>query len=104
MAAPIRQDVVNFGNFSVANGNFELSAAWNSLFTVIAQSNALLNNLPTAAPASVPAPVINNALGEARVMRAAAYFYLVRIFGNVPLVENPTAEAANFNQVYQPGV
>ncbi len=92
-------DVVNFGNFSVANGNFELSAAWNSLFTVIAQSNALLNNLPAAAPASVPAPVINNALGEARVMRAAAYFYLVRIFGNVPLVENPTAEASNFQTV-----
>ena len=92
-------DVVNFGNFSVANGNFELSAAWNSLFTVIAQSNALLNNLPTAAPSSIPAPVVNNALGEARLMRAAAYFYLVRLFGNVPLVENPTALANDFQTV-----
>ena len=92
-------DVVNFGNFSVSNGNFELSAAWNSLFTVIAQSNALLNNLPAAVPSSVPAPVVNNALGEARLMRAAAYFYLVRLFGNVPLVENPTVEASNFQTV-----
>jgi hypothetical protein len=92
-------DVVNFGNFSVANGNFELSAAWNSLFTVVAQCNALLNNLPTAAPSSVPVSAVNNALGEARVIRAAAYFYLVRIFGNVPIVENPTSEAANFQTV-----
>jgi hypothetical protein len=92
-------DVVNFGNFSVANGNFELSAAWNSLFTVIAQSNALLNNLPSAAPKSIPASVVNNALGEARVMRATAYFFLVRLFGNVPLVENPTALANNFQTV-----
>ena len=92
-------DVVNFGNFSVSNGNFELSAAWNSLFTVIAQSNALLNNLPTAVPSSVPQNVVNNALGEARLMRATAYFYLVRLFGNVPLVENPTALASNFETV-----
>ena len=92
-------DVVNFGNFSVANGNFELSAAWNSLFTVVAQSNALLNNLPTAAPASISPAVVNNALGEARLMRATAYFYLVRLFGNVPLVENPTALASSFQTV-----
>lgn len=81
-------DVKAFGNFSVSNGNFELSAAWNSLFTVVAQSNAVIYNLPTV-PASVPVSVVNNALGEAHVLRALAYFHLVRIFGNVPIIENP---------------
>jgi hypothetical protein len=81
-------DVKAFGNFSVPNGNFELSAAWNSLYTVVAQANAVLYNLPTV-PASVPRPVVNNALGEAHVLRALAYFHLVRIFGNVPIIENP---------------
>ncbi|WP_428330414.1 RagB/SusD family nutrient uptake outer membrane protein [Mucilaginibacter sp.] len=92
-------DVIAFGNFSVSNGNFEISAAWNSLFTVVAQANALINNLPANVPASVPANVVNNALGEARLMRGLAYFYLVRIFGNVPLVENPLTEVSNFQNV-----
>lgn len=92
-------DVVAFGNFSVSNGNFELSAAWNSLFTVVAQSNALIANLPANVPSSVPATVVNNAMGEARLMRGLAYFYLTRIFGNVPIVENPLLEVGNFQNV-----
>lgn len=81
-------DVKAFGNFSVPNGNFELSAAWNSLFTVVAQANAVLYNLPSV-PASIPKPVVNNALGEAHLLRALAYFHLVRVFGNVPIIEDP---------------
>jgi len=92
-------DVVAFGNFSVSNGNFELSAAWNSLFTVVAQSNALIANLPANVPSSVPASVVSNAMGEARLMRGLAYFYLTRIFGNVPIVENPLLEVGNFQNV-----
>src|SRR5690606_31859324 len=30
--------------------------------------------------------VINNAVGEARFIRATAYFYLVRIFGSIPII------------------
>jgi hypothetical protein len=87
-----------FRNFSEGNATLDVQAAWNSLYTVVAQSNALLNNLPTAA-ASVPQAVVNNALGEARVLRAAAYFYLVRNFGNVPIITNPTSQTADFNTV-----
>src|ERR1700709_1669612 len=79
-----------FRNFSEGNATQAEQSAWNSLFTVVAQSNALLNNLPTAVPASVPAATVNNALGEAHLMRAAAYFYLVRLFGNVPIITDPT--------------
>lgn len=81
-------DVVNFGNFSVTGDNFELTSAWNSLFTVVAQANALINNLPAKVPASVDPAVVNNALGEAHLMRALAYFHLVRLWGNVPIIEN----------------
>jgi hypothetical protein len=89
-------DVNAFENFSVPNSNPELLAAWDSPFTVVAQSNAILNNLPATVPASVPANVVNNALGEAHLMRGVAYFYLVRVFGNVPLVENPSLDINNF--------
>jgi hypothetical protein len=89
-------DVINFANFSVTGDNTELGNAWSSLYTVVAQSNALINNLPTRVPASVPDAVKNNALGEAHFMRAMAYFYLVRLFGNVPIIENTLDYVNNY--------
>lgn len=89
-------DVVAFGNFSVTGDNTEISNAWTSMFTVIAQSNALINNLPLKVPASVPSATVNNALGEAHFMRATAYFYLVRLFGPVPIIENSLDYVNNF--------
>ena len=89
-------DVANFGNFSVTNTNFELNNAWNALFIVVAQANALINNLPVKVPASVPAAVVNNALGEAHLFRALAYFHLVRTWGPVPLIENSQNYITNY--------
>ncbi|UEG51905.1 RagB/SusD family nutrient uptake outer membrane protein [Mucilaginibacter daejeonensis] len=89
-------DVVNFGKFAVTGDNIVLADGWRSLFTVVAQSNALINNLKNKVPASVPANVVNNALGEAHLMRALAYFYLVRVWGNVPIIENSLDYVDNF--------
>jgi hypothetical protein len=88
-----------FANFSEGNATQAVQSTWNSLFTVVAQANALLNNLPTAVPASVPTPVVNNALGEGHLMRAAAYFYLVRLFGNVPIITDPTTQVNSFQTI-----
>lgn len=81
-------DVINFANFSVTADNNELTSGWRSLFSVVAQSNALINNLPAKVPAAVDKAVVNNALGEAHFMRAIAYFLIVRLWGNVPIIEN----------------
>ena len=89
-------DVVNFGNFSVTNTNTQIGAAWASLFTVVAQANGLINNLPTHVPASVDKAVVNNALGEAHFMRGLAYFYIVRLWGAVPIIANSSDYVSNF--------
>src|SRR6185503_5212139 len=88
-------DVSAFFNWSAPNANPELLAAWDSPFTVIAQCNGLINNMP-ATIAGVPQGTVNNALGEAHLLRGVAYFYLVRVFGNVPIVVNPLNDIANF--------
>lgn len=88
-------DVYNYGNFSVTADNNLIDNGWNSLFTVVAQSNAVINNLKSV-PASIPANVVNNALGEAHLMRALAYFDLVRVWGNVPIIENNLDHVTNF--------
>ena len=89
-------DIINFQDFSVTNTNFEIAAVWNSLYIEIAQANALINTLPAKVPASVDKAVVNNALGEARLWRAMAYFHLVRIFGPVPIIENSFDYISNF--------
>jgi len=60
---------------------------WNGLYGVIAQANLVLQKVPGINP-------MNDAqkkkiLGEAQFLRAWSYFYLVRLFGDVPLITNP---------------
>lgn len=88
-----------FGAFGAGSNTQAVESAWNSLYTVVAQSNALIKNLPGAA-SGVPADEVNNALGEARLMRAAAYFYLVRIFGNVPIITDPAPFVNSFSTLH----
>ncbi len=91
-------DVNAFFNWSAPNANPEILAAWDSPFTVVAQCNGLINNMQATIP-GVAQPIVNNALGEAHLMRGVAYFYLVRVFGNVPIVENPLNDIKNFQTV-----
>ena len=89
-------DVVNFNTISATADNTEVINAWNGMYTIVAQANALINTLPVKVAPGVPATVVNNALGEARFMRGLAYFNLVRLFGNIPIVENSLDLAVNF--------
>lgn len=78
----------DFTNFAINGNHSTLTQAWESLYAVVGQANFLINTLPEAVSPDVPQDVVNNALGEARFVRAVAYFYLVRIFGSVPIIEN----------------
>ena len=89
-------DIINFQDFSVTNTNFEIAAVWNSLYIEVAQANGLINTLPVKVPATVDKAVVDNALGEARLWRAMAYFHLVRIFGPVPIIENSFDYISNY--------
>lgn len=80
----------DFDNFAITGEHNTLTQAWESLYAVIAQSNSLINTLPDSVDPSVPQEVVNNSLGEARFIRATAYFYLVRIFGSVPIIADNT--------------
>lgn len=88
-----------FRSLSEGNATQTVQSAWNALYTVVAQANELLINLPGAASGSVPQTTVNNALGEAHLIRGLAYFYLVRLFGNVPIITNPTNDANTFTTV-----
>lgn len=82
------QDLQQFEQFSITSNNAFLSEGWGSLYNVIATSNTLLFNLETKVASDVSQEMVNNVTGEAYFMRATAYFYLVRAWGDVPIIHS----------------
>lgn len=74
-----------------------ISNWWNGLYRVIANANLAIEKIPTIKfPAGGEAQQ-TRLMGEARFLRAWAYFYAVRLWGDVPLVTKPqTAESEDF--------
>ena len=81
---------VNFKLLAVGSDNTRLAETWRSLYNVVAQCNYVINTLPEKAE-GVEGDIVLRSVGEARFMRALAYFYLVRIWGAVPIIDNNEA-------------
>ncbi|PSL47297.1 putative outer membrane starch-binding protein [Chitinophaga niastensis] len=69
----------------VYNGeNLHIGQWWKELYREIAQDNLVLDNVPGINP--MDAAQKKRVLGEAHFLRAWAYFYAVRLWGDVPLI------------------
>ena len=69
-----------------------LDRGWNAYWETIYNANSLIEALKTS---TAPAEIVKVADGEARFMRALAYFHLVRTNGNMPIIldgQVPTGE------------
>lgn len=68
---------------------------WNGLYKVIAQANQVIEKVPPITP--MPDAQKKKILGEAKFLRASAYFTAVRLWGDIPLITKPqTASSENF--------
>nr|MBI1229114.1 RagB/SusD family nutrient uptake outer membrane protein [Cytophagales bacterium] len=65
---------------------------WNGLYKVIAQANLVLDRVPAISPMDEAQK--RKILGEARFLRAWAYFYAVRLWGNIPLITAPQTSSS----------
>jgi starch-binding outer membrane protein, SusD/RagB family len=63
--------------------NYQLSGFWQDCYLGIANANAAIAGIPNA---TIPDPSVKNRLlGESKFMRALFYFYLVQLYGDIPL-------------------
>lgn len=85
-----KQACAELDAFRAANNNKGLTAAWDNHYAVIKAANLII---ATAKTAPVSETEQNIALGQAYYWRAYAYFYLVRVFGPLPLVTSPDITA-----------
>jgi len=82
---------VNFQNNSYNSTSFYFDTWWRQLYLGIGATNLAIQRIPTINAAGLSEGAKQNMIAEARTLRALYYFYLVRMFGAVPLVtETPT--------------
>jgi len=98
---PLNESFVDYQyspfNGDASNGNilstsYPINFAWTSLYKIISSANLILANVGNIDND----PNKNRIEGEAKFLRAWAYFDLVQLFGDVPLVLEPVTDPSNF--------
>ncbi len=87
--------MIQFQNMNVTQANEYLQKGWASLYSVVGQANQIIKNV-NANQSSMNELTVNTAIGESRFMRAAAYFYLVRLYGPVPVIPDTVDITKNY--------
>lgn len=79
----VQRDFSDIANFTATSQLSQLQTTWTDLFEVVYRSNILLQKILPFSFARV-----NQFQGEARFLRAYAYFDLVRYWGPVPIADH----------------
>ncbi|MFL5786821.1 MAG: RagB/SusD family nutrient uptake outer membrane protein [Flavisolibacter sp.] len=79
-----QDDIAAFQTNSLQSTNSIAAALWSNGYNYIYQTNALLEGL--AHSQGVSPSTLTQLTGEAKFLRALTYFYLVNLFGDVPLI------------------
>lgn len=92
-----------FYTFSVNQATQGVTEAYASLWMSVAYSNSVVENIETKSGPGVSEAGRNTGLGEALVWKSMAYFYLVRGWGAVPIIESNSAliTSGQANTVYR---
>lgn len=77
-----------FVTFQVTALDGNLSSAWSAFYSVITMANSVIDAVETKATDGVSEEAKTKAIAEARLMRGCAYFYMLRLWGPVIIIEN----------------
>src|SRR5882757_5512485 len=83
--------VQDVGTFLAVTTDGRVAEGWGELNAIVARANAVIFNVPNI---TMDAAEKTRILGEAYFMRALAHFYLLNMWGNIPLLSKPI-EAVN---------
>ena len=81
----------DFVYFTYTSLDQTIGSGWASLYRVVGHANLHIRNILENSSDEIEVELIDQVIGEARFMRAVAYFYLVRLWGDVPIIEDNIA-------------
>lgn len=85
-----QSQVQEFINHQVNPENSTIGSAWVSIYQTINRANNVIRKVPEVQDPSLTQQLKDAIVGEAYFVRALAYFDLVRTFGGVPIITEPT--------------
>lgn len=80
-------DLNTLYGFNYTGDNLHLNQWWRQLYDGIANANLAIENMPLIP--GIKEADLNKWMGHAKFLRALHYFYLVRLWGEVPLITSP---------------
>ncbi len=80
-------DLMRIDNFTADNSETVIASSWQNYYNLINRANTILDKIKDADVAMVKNK--DRHIAEAEFLRAIAYFDLVRIFGDVPMLTSP---------------
>ena len=93
-------DLNNLYSLSYDENTGHVKNWWRGIYKVIGNANLVLENVPGI---EMDEAKKNKVLGEARFLRAWAYFMAVRLWGDIPLITSPqSADSEDFFPVRSP--
>ena len=84
---------IDLNRYNSANTIFD--GFYTNSYLLIDRANRVIVNVPTIA---METKLRNQVVGEAKFLRALAYFNLVRAFGEIPLITEPTSDVVNIQR------
>lgn len=75
--------LTEFSTSSLTPLNSSVLSVWQNLYATIYRSNAIINSITSAT--SLPQPIKDRCLGEAKFVRGYCYLLLVQLWGDIPL-------------------
>lgn len=73
-----------------------INAVWTGLYRVIHRANLVISRISDVPDVEITSEMRNRLEGEARFLRAWAYFELVSLWGPIPLIKEPAATTEGF--------
>lgn len=92
-------DNITIDLFTTNTVNNNVSRDWSDAFAIIANTNSAIYQIGKCVDPALSAARKSQMLGEARTIRAAVYFDLVRLFGKVPVMLNPVDQSSSENLI-----
>ena len=75
--------------------NTHITSFWNNMYRIIAQANLVITKVPAITPMDEAQK--KRVLGQAKFLRAWAYFRAVQLWGDIPLITQPqTTDSPDF--------
>ncbi len=89
-AADGGSDIITMDNLNLTSSNGVVNALWVGHYNLINQCNKVLDQVANDPNPNTAENLKVGAQAEARFLRGYAYFMLVRLFGNVPIIDSVT--------------